>query len=431
MNLPISQPTQYFDATDLEVAPAMDSNCPPDWAGARWIGSIDASSLTEHSRLKLLVFDGYERARLLVREGTSVRGFIDVVAPGGLVDTSVLEAVVSALPAAVSSASSASTPFITVVVCTRDRASHLRGSLAAILRLDYPSFDVLVIDNAAKTTETEDVVRAEFGDPRVRLIAEPVPGLSRARNTGLRHARGEIVAFTDDDTVVDPAWLREIAAGFDRASDVACVTGLVPGGELRSRFQGFFEDRVSWSRVVEPKIFTLAEPPADLPTFPFCVGEFGTGANFALNRRIALSMGAFDTAFGVGTRTGGAEDLDMFTRVILDGYSLVVQPSAIVWHRHRDDLDTLRLQARGYGTALGAWITKVLLNPRTARLALARSPRALRILFGKAARPSGSSVLPQERDPQIAEVLRIEMASVARGPLKYFLQRLSGEGVIR
>jgi GT2 family glycosyltransferase len=231
--------------------------------------------------------------------------------------------------------------------------------------------------------------------------------------------------------VVDKAWLSEIAAGFEQAPDVACVTGLVPGGELRSRFQGYFEDRVSWSKVIEPQIFSLADPPAHLPTFPFCVGEFGTGANFALNRRMALSLGAFDTAFGVGTRTGGGEDLDMFTRVILDGYSLVLQPSAIVWHRHRDDLHTLRLQARGYGTALGAWITKILLNPRTARLALVRSPRALRILFSKAGRPGGSSGLPDEWDSQIAEVMRLELASVARGPLNYLIQRASGEGVIR
>jgi len=65
----------------------------------------------------------------------------------------------------------------------------------------------------------------------------------------------------------------------------------------------------------------------------------------------------------------------MFTRVILEGYSLVVQPSAIVWHRHRDDLDDLSAQARGYGSGLGAWLTKILLNPHTARLALARTPR--------------------------------------------------------
>jgi GT2 family glycosyltransferase len=432
MSVPMTDTTQDFPGTDLYVVPAMESLTPPDWSGARWIGSIDLSSLGEHSQLKLQGSAGYERAKLLVREGCSVRGFVEVDAPGGLVNSSVLAAAVAALPAAAAtSASAASTPSITVIVCTRDRASHLRGSLAAILRLDYPNFDVVVIDNAAQTTETRDVVRDEFRDPRVKLITERVPGLSQARNTGLLHARGDIVAFTDDDTVVDKAWLREMAAGFERAPDVACVTGLVPGGELRSRFQGYFEDRVSWSKVVEPKIFSLAEPPANLPTFPFCIGEFGTGANFALNRRIALSMGAFDTAFGVGTRTGGGEDLDMFTRVILDGYSLVLQPSAIVWHRHRDDLDALRLQARGYGTALGAWITKILLNPRTARLALVRSPRALRNLIRNARRPKGLSDLPDEWDPQIGEVLRLELFSLARGPLNFLLQRASGEGVIK
>ncbi|WP_427007450.1 glycosyltransferase [Pseudarthrobacter sp. H2] len=414
----------------------MESLTPPDWQGARWIGSVDLCSVVQHSRLKLLDSGGYERARLLVREGSSVRGFVDVEAPGGLVDCGLLTAAVEALPEARATSASDSTPAITVIVCTRDRASHLRGSLAAILRLDYPNFEVLVVDNAARTTETRDIVRDEFRDPRVSLIAERVPGLAHARNTGLRHARGDIVAFTDDDTVVDQGWLREIAVGFRRAPNVACVSGLVPAGELRTRTQAYFEDRVSWSKNIEPKVFSLAEPPADLPMFPFTSGAFSTGANFALDRRTALSIGAFDTAFGAGTRTGGAEDIDMFTRLILNGHTLVVEPAAIVWHRHRDDVDALRLQARAYGNALGAWITKLLMDPRTARLALARSPHAVRRLLslaqGTAEKPAGAATESlDEWDREIARIGRLELISVARGPLNYLLQRRSGERVAR
>src|SRR5687767_1821551 len=94
----------------------------------------------------------------------------------------------------------------------------------------------------------------------------------------------------------------------------------------------------------------MADPPADPPTFPFCVGAFGTGANFALDRRTALALGAFDPALGVGTRTGGGEDIDMFTRVIREGHSLVVQPSAIVWHRHRAEPEDLIVRAPGART---------------------------------------------------------------------------------
>ncbi|WP_426997065.1 glycosyltransferase family 2 protein [Pseudarthrobacter sp. N5] len=416
----------------LELVPVMESRTLPDWSGARWIGTIDYLSLNGHTHVRLQNSRGYGRARLLVREGSSVRGFVDVEAPDGIIDRRVLDTAAAALPAATSSPPVSSTPPITVILCTRDRASLLREALGAILRLDYPNFDVLVVDNAAQNTDTSDMVRQEFQDSRVTLIQEPVPGLSQARNTGLRHARGDIVAFTDDDVVVDKAWLREIAAGFERAPDAACVTGLVPAGEVRSRAQGYFDDRVSWSKSVAPMVYSLAAPPADLPRFPFCVGAYGTGANFALDRRTALSLGGFDTALGAGTRTGGGEDIDMFTRVILEGYSLVVQPSAIVWHRHRDGLEELRAQARSYGSGLGAWLTKILLNPHTARLALARSPHAVRHFLPNArrrtARPAAAGTgAVDPRDPQLAKVLRLELISVARGPLNYLLQRLSGE----
>lgn len=416
----------------LVLAPAMDSPNPPEWAGARWIGTVDLRSLAHYTHLLLQTSVGYERARLLVREGSSVRGFVDVEAPGGTVSCRALEEAAAVLPDVSPVSVAAAAPSITVIVCTRDRASHLRASLSAILQLDYPDFDVLVVDNAARTAETKDMVREEFQDPRVALISEPVPGLSHARNAGLRKARGDIVAYTDDDVVVDKAWLREIAAGFERAPDAACVTGLVPAGEVRSRTQGYFDDRVSWSKSVAPKVYSLAEPPADLPKFPFCPGSFGTGANFALDRRAAISLGGFDTALGVGTRTGGGEDIDMFTRVILGKYSLVVQPSAIVWHRHRDGLEELRVQARSYGSGLGAWLTKILLNPHTARLALARVPRVAWNFLqnARAARlPSEEgSALQDSWDEQLAKVLRLELFSVALGPLNYLLERRSGAG---
>ena len=421
------------EGSDQVLVQAMESHIPPDWPGARWIGTVDLESLAQHTRLRLQKHEGYKRARLLVREGSSVRGFVDVEAPGGILERAVLEAAVAALPAVTpASPGSSSSPSITVIVCTRDRSSLLRGALEQILNLDYPNFDVVVVDNAARTSETSDMMRKEFHDPRLRLITEPNPGLSHARNTGLRHARGDIVAYTDDDVIVDSAWLREIAAGFERAPDAACVTGLVPAGEVRSRVQGYFDDRVSWSKCVAPKVYSLAEPPADLPRFPFCPGAFGTGANFALDRRTAVSLGGFDTALGVGTRTGGGEDIDMFTRVILAGYSLVVQPSAIVWHRHRDGLEELRVQARGYGSGLGAWLTKILLNPQTARLALARSrytiPHFLRIARrGPGDAPSEQTAASLLWDRQLAKVVRLELISVARGPVNYLLERRSAE----
>jgi GT2 family glycosyltransferase len=420
----------------LELRAAMASSDPPDWSGAMWVGNLDEAALGDVEQIHLQKSEGYTRARLLVRSGSAVRGFIELNTVNGLIWRADLERATGALPQPPQRTDDAQLPTITVIVCTRDRGALLRDALTAVLALDYSNFDVIVVDNASRTSETRDLVEREFAGTRVSLVSERIPGLSRARNTGLRAATGEIVAFTDDDVIVDRAWLTELAVGFFRVPNVDCVTGLVPSGELRTRAQGYFDGRVSWSKNLDSRTYCLADPPIDLPMFPFSIGEFGTGANFALRRAAALELGGFDTALGVGTRTGGGEDIDMFTRVILGGHALVTQPSAIVWHRHRDDLAALRVQARGYGTGLGAWITKVLLNPRTARMALARSPHALGRLISLAWRkptpPDGcATTVPDEWDREISRVGWLELVSVVRGPLSYALQRRSGEGVMR
>jgi GT2 family glycosyltransferase len=427
----------------LVVSPAMPLAGAPEWPSARWVGAVDVADVRP-GPVGLRESDGYRHARFLVREGVTVRGFVDLDVTDGTVDGAQLSAAIANLPPAAGSdaarpgaeratpVADESLPSMTVVVCTRDRADQLRTSLAAILRLDYPRFDVVVVDNASRTSATSDLLAQEFADPRVQLVAEPVAGLSRARNTGLQRATGEIVAFTDDDVVVDPFWLRQLAAAYASAPGIDCVTGLVPSGELRTRVQGFFDDRVTWSKSIEPRLYSTSAPPDDLPMFPFCVGQYGTGANFSLRRSAAHELGGFDTAFGVGTRTGGGEDLDMFTRVLLSGRSLAVQPSAIVWHRHRDDIAELTKQAKGYGTGLGSWLTKIIVSPRTFPLVMVRAPRAVVRLVSIAWRKPEVSVVESggpadEFDRSIARVGWVELASVARGPWLFFRQRLAGE----
>ena len=410
----------------LILVPAMESVLPPVWPGARWIGSVDLEDLADCSHFELENHAGYERARLLVRASGVVRGFVDVPSPSGIVDRVVFEDALAALPRVTSFPPAVTAPHITVVVCTRDRTPQLRGALMTILALDYPRFDVVVVDNAPATHDTEELVRRDFMDKRVRLVTEPAPGLSNARNTGLEHARGSLVAFTDDDVVVDRSWLWEIAAAFEAAPEAACVTGLVPAGELRTPTQGYFDAKVSWSRSLVPRVYSLADPPEGLPKFPFSPGAFGTGANFALKRHAALTLGGFDPALGVGTPTGGGEDIDMFTRVILAGYALVVQPAAIVWHRHRDGLEDLRVQARGYGTGLGAWMTKVMMDPHTARLALARSwgVGMEYLAHQHPARPALQGPPAHgSLEAQVARLAWLQMLAVAVGPYKYLQSR--------
>ncbi|WP_211223153.1 glycosyltransferase [Propionicicella superfundia] len=424
-----------------EIFPAMSTDVPEQvddlpWRGATWVAGVDLTRLDGAADwLPLRGSRGYNRAQVLIREGMRVRGF--VVLPiyasqtdDGWIETAELSRAAAGLPHGDEVPSPATSPSITVIICTRDRVDSLASALASVRDLDYEDYDIVVVDNASPTPATADYVRS-LGDPRIRLVSEPVPGLSRARNTGLRAARGEIVAYTDDDVVVDRLWLRGLVAGFDRG-DVECVSGLVPTGELRTRTQMWFDRRVSWSDATSVRMFRLDEPPADNPLFPFRVGDFGTGASFAVRRETLQRLGGFDEALGVGTPTGGGEDIDMFVRILLDGGGLVVEPSAVVWHRHRDDIPALRKQAVGYGLGLGAWLTKVALQPRTAWMLARRVPggirRAARMARGEAAperegRAISDADLPAEYTQDLGA---LEVRSALRGPWRLVRSRMMG-----
>ncbi len=352
----------------VTLDPVMPPHGHPTWPEARWIGMLDIDAFAPDSggwvELVPRHAEGYRHARVLLRHRFRPITFVDAPIVDGRVRVRLPATRAHAEPEA------AELPPISVVVCTRDRADALADALVSILLLDYPDFEVVVVDNAARTDATARVVE-RLGDPRVRCVPEPVPGLSTARNAGVQAARHELIAFTDDDVVVDRYWLRAIARGFGRDSAVSCVAGLVPSGELRTAAQAYFEKRVSWAGSLAPRVVSMAMPPPDVPLFPLQVGRLGTGANFAVKKARVLDLGGFDEALGAGTAAQGGEDLDMFFRVVTSGDAMATEPGAIVWHRHRSDNDALLSQARGYGLGLGAWLTKVGLD-RTHRRLVAR-----------------------------------------------------------
>lgn len=424
------------------LLPAMQSESRPEWPDAVWVGSIDEDlirSAVPHAVARLQNSAGYHSARFLVRAGSEVRGFIDLPVTDGHVSFRSLRTRLDVLPPVPVPTTAMALPTFTVVICTRDRADLLRGTLTSVLELDYPDFDVVIVDNAADATDTVEMVAREFASQRVRVVSEPIAGLAHARNTGLRYASGVFVAYTDDDVVIDPYWLRGLASGFARGDRVDCVCGLVSSGELRSEVQAFFGGRVSGARNLIPREYSLTAPPTDLPMFPFSAGELGTGANFALRRTRALTLGGFDTALGVGSLTDGGEDRDIFTRVLVSGAALVVAPSAVVWNRPCSDLAALRVQAHGSGIGRGGWLTKIVLNPRTLVMAVRRSPRALLRLLthGGARRTPAPAEASRTRPGESTELTTAlsragwyELGCVLRGPGRYLQRRRAGEGVI-
>ncbi|NYJ74195.1 glycosyltransferase family 2 protein [Allobranchiibius huperziae] len=406
----------------------------PVWAGATWVGEVfldDVPSQGAPVDLVLDGADGFARARLLVRDRRQVWGFVTVDLSDGRVDADRVAAEIARLPEATAPQTDqllARPEPISVVLCTRERPTDVRTALRSLLHQEYDGeYEIVVVDNAPVTDATREVVRA-LGDERIRLVTEPAPGVSRARNAGVAAARHELIAFTDDDVVTDPLWLTGLARAFAREGDNAwCVSGLVPTGELRTPPQAWFDQRVGWSRDLRPRTYMLREPPEDVPYFPFEVGRYGTGANFAVRRSAVLRLGGFDPDLGAGTRSKGGEDIDFFYRVIARGGSLVYEPSALVWHRHRDTQEALESQIDGYGCGLSAWATKLLLSPQDLM-------RGVRVLARREARARGRlrahrpllARTPQPQATGVVDVSSIEHRALLSGPWAYIGSRFFG-----
>ena len=249
-------------------------------------------------------------------------------------------------------------PLITVAVCTRDRPDDLRLCLEALRQLNYPrsALDLLVVDNAAATSATETLVHGIL--PEARYVREPRPGLDWARNRAIQEARGALIAFTDDDVIVDPGWLRAIAEGFVDDPDVMAITGLVVPWELETEAQHLFELYGGFGRGFERRWRRYDRQDPDPANAPYGAGRYGTGANMAFRRALFDAIGPFDPALDVGTLTNGGGDLELFFRALKEGYTLLYEPRAIVRHRHRRTMEQLGAQIANNGIGFYAYLTR-------------------------------------------------------------------------
>jgi O-antigen biosynthesis protein len=216
-------------------------------------------------------------------------------------------------------------PRISVVVCTYNGARTIRDCCEGLRRLDYPNFEVIVV-NDGSSDATAAIVK-EYG---YRVISGENHGLSHARNVGLHAATGEIVAYTDDDAYPDPDWLRYLAAGFLGSAHVG----------------------IGGPNIPPPGDGPVAECVANAPGGPIHVllsdqeAEHIPGCNMAFRRKALLEIGGFDPQF----RTAG-DDVDVCWRLRERGGTLGFHPGAVVWHHRRNSVRTYWKQQMGYGRA--------------------------------------------------------------------------------
>jgi len=309
---------------------------------------------------------------------------------------------------------------VTVVMGTRNRPEHVQGCLRQLLELDYPSFDVVVVDNAPDSDETRDAFAGVVGeDPRFRYLRLARAGVSRARNAGIDAARGPLVAFLDDDVRVDPFWLQGLVRAFHRVPSAVCVTGLVATREIVGPEQRYFDSRVSWAANLEPRVY---HPTSEDPLHPWAAGRFGAGANMAFRLDAVRQLEGFDENLGPGTKAKGGEDIDLFVRALRAGGDLVYDPAALAWHIHRSAAADLEKQMFGYGVGLTAYLTKHALQPSVAFEMARRLLPAVRHVLHVTRAPQRQGV----GGPSARRYRRIELTGMLLGPLYYLRSRLAG-----
>jgi GT2 family glycosyltransferase len=243
-------------------------------------------------------------------------------------------------------------PSVSVIVCTRDRPRQLSSCLDSMAMLNTPPREVIVVDNAPSDQGTRELCR----DYPVRYVLEETPGLARARNRGIVESRAEVVAFTDDDCVVEPDWLDGLSDPFDDPLIMA-LTGYAGPLELETPAQYHFETHGGFQRFPERRLFDGAS------TSPMLVaGAAGAGANVLFRRKVFDEVGLFAEDLGPGTPARNGEEKYAFYRIAEAGYRILFDPARIVWHRHRAERESLRRTLFGYTTGEFAYTTRCLVG---------------------------------------------------------------------
>jgi O-antigen biosynthesis protein len=214
-------------------------------------------------------------------------------------------------------------PACSIVVCTRHRAELLTRCLRSLTELDYPTYELIVVDNTVGDPEVEQQA-AGFD---ARYVVESRTGLSRARNAGARAARGEIIAYTDDDAVAERDWLRKHAAALQDPT-LGATTGRILPTSLDTPAARRYA-AAGGENLGDVAFRVDQDTPAWFEMANF--GGVGAGANIALRRTLFEGGWGFRESLGPGARIPGEEHYAFFA-IIRAGHGIAYVPGAIVYH---------------------------------------------------------------------------------------------------
>ncbi|KQM82785.1 glycosyltransferase family 2 protein [Agromyces sp. Leaf222] len=279
---------------------------------------------------------------------------------------------------------------LAVIVCTRNRATMLGAALASILESVPGDVEVLVVDSASDDGSTRDAAITAGAS----YVRSDIRGLSIARDLGLRTSTRPLVLFTDDDCVAVAGWIDPVLEHFGDE-----VVGAVTGRMLDHTLVGT-------GGVEAPKRYTKTVQGIDA----------GHGAVMAFRRELVLELGGFDPVLGAGRTLAGAEDLDMFCRILDAGHAIVHDPSCVIHHMNTRQGDSYTELHHGYGLGLGALANKLL------RLRFTVGVATLAVLLKR----TGGRTLRHLRDPRKGKADRAMLRGIRQGFFAGAGMRLDG-----
>lgn len=266
------------------------------------------------------------------------------------------------------------TPELSIVICTRNRAAQLHGTLESLIAMktDLP-WEAILMDNAS-TDDTVDVIRAaSVREPRIRYCREDRIGLGAARDRAWREARAPLMSFTDDDCYLAEDYVDAVVAAFREHPNVGVL-----GGRIL-----LFDPEDARITIDE-----RASPVEIQPRRFVATGTF-MGANLSFRREALQTIGGFDPELGAGTPFP-CEDIDAAAAVLWSGFLGRYDPRPLVHHHHRRRAKDVPNAVAGYDRGRGAYYAKFLLRPEcrwaytvgwTRRIIRGLSPRGLTKFF--------------------------------------------------
>jgi cellulose synthase/poly-beta-1,6-N-acetylglucosamine synthase-like glycosyltransferase len=233
----------------------------------------------------------------------------------------------------------------TVVIPTRNRGRMIEECLRSMMALDHEDLHILVIDQSADDETRRCAEAVAMGDRRVTIVHSDKVGVSVAKNLAAELATTEVIAFADDDCVVEPGWLDALMREFADPRVVSVYGRVVPPG-----FTTRNGAEIAFKESRERSEFAGRVPP----------WHIGHGASMAVRRSALAAIGGYDLSLGPGTHFHAAEDLDIAYRLASAGGRLVYTGSAVAYHKAWRNWSERCQIERGYGIGAGAAFMKYL-----------------------------------------------------------------------